>query len=145
MPGEMLPAQARVLIADSDLKASKRLHSALLDAGVFADASFDTEAVVGRMATRPYAILLLDVCSPVIDPQSVLEKISELPQEWQPVVVALGTAEAARHLESERIHIVLKKPLVLGQLTELVRNCIREVAGGESEAPPGERRPDFRR
>lgn len=130
----------RVLIAEAETTSQQAIHQGLLDADVPADVALDTTAVIQCLQKKRYDVLLLDLADPLIDPQGVLGSLAALDPAQQPIVIALGTAEAARSLESELVHVVIRKPVSLAQLVPIVQTCVRELARREhSPSTEGQR------
>lgn len=125
-----------VLVAEAELPSQRRIREALLRAGISADGSADTVDVIRRLQSRRYLVLLLDIANPSIDPQQVLASLASVAQKERPIIVALGTAETARSLESELVHVVMRKPVLLGQLVPIVESCVRELARREQMPTP---------
>ena len=131
----------RVLIADGDTDLRRRVSRALLDVDVFADTSATTTETISRLAADSYGVMILDVAL-AGDVAQVIARIAAMPEGARPVVLILaGSPEAARSLDVEIVQIVLRKPVNLRQLVDVVRSCIRN-ASERGEATPTKRKSD---
>ncbi|HYC58041.1 MAG TPA: response regulator [Thermoanaerobaculia bacterium] len=120
----------RVLIADPDSGLRQQLFSALLSGEVFADCVTTTTDAIAKLEEQKYAVVVLDVSLPFGDVERVIARVATMPAATRPVVLILAAnPEAARSLDVEIVQIVLRKPVHLQQLVEMVRSCIRNVRG----------------
>jgi len=117
----------RVLIADADSALRQQLFSALLNADIFADCVGNTADALDRLdAGVDYGVLVLDVTLPYGDVERILEQVKTKPAAERPVVLILAAnAQAARSLDVEIVQIVLRKPVNISQLVDMVRSCTR--------------------
>jgi DNA-binding response OmpR family regulator len=116
----------RVLIADGDAGLRQQLSAALLAANVHADSVTTTVDALTRLDTDEYGVVVIDVALPFGEVDRVIERIAKMSVAQRPVVLVLATnPEAARALDVEIVQIVLRKPVHLSQLTDVVRSCIR--------------------
>jgi len=68
----------------------------------------------------------MDVALPPGDAELIVARIARMPATLRPVVLVLAAnPEAARSLDVEIVQIVLRRPVNLAQLVDLVRSCIR--------------------
>jgi DNA-binding response OmpR family regulator len=119
---------SRVLIADSDLSLRQQLFSALLDQDIFSDCVGTTTEALGKLGEEKYGVVLLDLAMPFGDIDAVIARIAILPLTQRPVVLVLAANPiAARSLDVEIVQIVLRRPVYLSQLVDVVRNCIRST------------------
>jgi DNA-binding response OmpR family regulator len=126
----------RVLIADSDPPLRQRLFSALLDAEIYSDCVTNTTDALAKLAEEQYGVVVMDVALPVGDAELIVERIARMPATLRPVVLVLAAnPEAARSLDVEIVQIVLRRPVNLGQLVDLVRSCIRNSAPRTATLP----------
>jgi two-component system NtrC family response regulator len=117
---------ARVLIADGDSALRQQLYSALLSLDVFSDCVSSTTEAVAMLTDDSYGVVVVDVALPTGDVERVIERIATLPLGKRPVVLVLAAnPEAARVLDVEIVQIVLRKPVNLPQLVDVVRSCTR--------------------
>lgn len=116
----------RVLIADGDSALRRQLYSALLNLDVFSDCVQSTAEAAAKLAEESYGVVVVDVALPNGDVERVIERIGALPLGKRPVVLVLAAnPEAARALDVEIVQIVLRKPVNLPQLVDVVRSCTR--------------------
>ena len=116
----------RVLIADGDAALRQQLFSALLSFDVFSDVVGTSAEALSRLAAERYSVVVIDVALNAGDVDRVIAHIAGLPLSQRPVVLVLASnPEAARTLDVEIVQIVLRKPLNLPQLVDVVRSCVR--------------------
>ncbi len=125
---------SRVLIAAADPGLRQQLYKRLLDENVFSDMAADGAHALERLATMPYAVVLLDIDLPVVSADRVVDAIGRMPERRRPVVLVLASSSAARSLDVDVVQVVLRKPLNLKHVAEMVSSCIR--AAGEPSAAP---------
>jgi DNA-binding response OmpR family regulator len=129
----------RVLIADGDAALRQQLYSALLSFDIFADCVTSTNEALARLAGEAYGVVVVDVSLPNGDVERVIERIAQIAAVARPVVLVLAAnPEAARSLDVEIVQIVLRKPLNLPQLIDVVRSCIRNSRERENGKPNGD-------
>lgn len=116
----------RVLIADGDASLRQQLSSTLLSFDVFSDAVGTTADALTRLAEERYGVVVIDVGLPAGDVEHVIAYIAGMPIAKRPVVLVLAAnPETTRSLDVEIVQIVLRKPLNLPQLVDVVRSCVR--------------------
>ena len=119
---------SRVLIADRDSIVRQTLFARLLDANVFSDCVSTGADAVEKLATVTYTVAVIDIGLRDLQELGVLQRIADLPSAARPVVLVLADhPEATRTLDVEIVQIVLRKPVDVDQLTELIRSCIRSA------------------
>lgn len=117
---------SRVLIADADPALRQQLFSALLSHDIFSDCVANTAEALAKLDEESYGLLVLDVTLPVGDVASVIERVARRPIGARPIVLILAAnPEAARSLDVEIVQIVLRKPVNLPQLVDVIRSCTR--------------------
>jgi DNA-binding response OmpR family regulator len=132
----------RVLIADGDMALRQQLYSTLLNRDVFSDCVSSTSEALEKLGTESYGVVIIDVALPPGDVERVVERIAKLPLGQRPVVLVLaGNPEAARSLDVEIVQIVLRKPVNVPQLVDVVRSCLRNSHGRSATAQPGSSAP----
>lgn len=136
----------RVLIADGDASLRQQLFSALLNLDVFSDLVSTTNDALQHLAEHEYGVVVVDVALPNGDVERVIANIESMPAASRPVVLVLAAnPESARSLDVEIVQIVLRRPVNLPQLVDVVRSCIRSHARGRSGLIPAPgRAPRFR-
>lgn len=125
---------ARVLIADGDAGLRQQLFSALLSLDVFSDIVGNAADALVRLTDDRYAVIVVDVSLQGNGVDRVIAHIAGMPVGERPVVLVLAmNPEAARSLDVEIVQIVLRKPVNLPQLVDVVRSCVRNTrAHGEN-------------
>lgn len=117
---------SRVLIADGDAALRQQLSGELLKLHVYSDVVRTTEEALAHLAEHEYGVLVIDVALATGDVERVIAHIESMPALQRPVVLVLAAnPESARSLDVEIVQIVLRRPVNLPQLVDLVRSCIR--------------------
>jgi DNA-binding response OmpR family regulator len=118
---------SRVLIADRDPYVRQKLYGALLDMNVFSDCVGSTLEAVAKLEAEPYGVVVLDIDLPNgVD--GIVRRIASMPAHERPIVLALANLpEAARSLDVDIVQIVLRRPVRLRHLIDLVASCLRNV------------------
>lgn len=125
----------RVLIADADVALRQQLFSRLLERDVFSDCVSTVDGAVRKLEEYSYAVILLDLALPGGSVEDLLTRVPPGPV----VLILANNPAAARSLDVEIVQIVLRKPVALTQLTELVVSCIRSAKRATAS---GDRRGD---
>lgn len=116
----------RVLIADGDAAVRQQLFSTLLAFDIFSDAVASCADGLARLAEERYGVVVADISLPDVD--RIIDRIALMPAAERPVVLVLASnPEAARSLDVEIVQIVLRKPINLSQLADVVRSCVRSA------------------
>jgi DNA-binding response OmpR family regulator len=116
----------RVLIADSDSELRQRLYTRLLDLDIFSDCVNNAADAVERLNEYAYAVVIVDMGLPNAGIDDVVSRIGSIERSLRPIVLVLAaTAEAARTLDVETVQIVLRRPVAVSHLVDLVRSCLR--------------------
>ena len=119
----------RVLIADSDAALRQQLFTALLNLDVYSDLVSTTTDALLSLTEHEYGVVVVDVALPFGDVERVIAHIENMPAAMRPVVLVLAAnPESARSLDVEIVQIVLRRPVNLPQLVDVVRSCIRSHA-----------------
>ena len=132
----------RVLIAETDPAVRRRLFKALLDRDLYSDTAADAGEVFQRLSHRRYSMVILDLALPGATAEEVLERFRGGTAEERPIVIVTGNPEGARGLDHELAQIVLRRPLNLGQLAELVESCLRGMREERANVQSARPRPD---
>lgn len=115
------------MIADTDAELRQRLYTRFLEIDVFSDCVATAGDALEKLDQTPYALVIADVGLPNGGIDQVIGRISRLIP--RPIVIVLAaTAEATRTLDVEIVQIVLRRPVDLPQLIDLVRSCLRSSA-----------------
>jgi two-component system response regulator ResD len=127
----------RVLIADADPPLRQQLFSALLEVDIFSDSVASTSEAVEKLDSERYGLIVVDVALPPGDVERVIARIQQMPPADRPVVLVLAAKpEAARTLDVDIVQIVLRRPVLLRQLVDLVRSCLRSAGAATMVQPP---------
>ncbi len=127
----------RVLIADGDMPLRQQLFSALLENDIYSDCVANTAEAIRKLNEETYGLIVIDVALPEGDVDKVIARIHQMPLALRPVVLVLAAKpEAARTLDVDIVQIVLRRPVVVSQLVELVRSCLRSAGRGTTMEPP---------
>jgi DNA-binding response OmpR family regulator len=122
-----MDTQSRVLIADSDAVLRRQLYKRLLDHDVFSDCVPDGVSALRALDERPYTMLILDIGLEKADGYQVLDRIRSMPNAERPVVMITVTNQDSRMLDTELVQVVLRKPLKINEISDLVRSCLRTI------------------
>ena len=126
----------RVLIADSDPQLRQLLYSALLAVDVFSDWVTTVPEAVAKLNEEPYGVVLVDIALPGGNAEQIVARIAEIHRDTRPVVLVLASNPAsARSLDIDIVQIVLRRPIILRHLVDLVRSCLRSAEGRVVGAP----------
>lgn len=127
----------RVLIADADSGLRQAVFSALLDAEIFSDCVGTTTEALAKLAEERYGVMVIDVALPVGDAPRVVASVRAMPPEARPVVLVLAAnPELARTLDVDIVQIVLRRPIRLRHLVDLIESCLRSAAARPSVPSP---------
>jgi DNA-binding response OmpR family regulator len=130
----------RVLIADGDAALRQQLFSALLDNDIYSDCVATTADGIQKLGEERYGLVVVDVALPPGNVEQVISRIHEMPVTQRPVVLVLAAKpEAARTLDVDIVQIVLRRPVVVRQLVELVRSCLRGAGTASALEPSPEK------
>lgn len=121
-----------MLVAEADGAVRRRLFKALLDRDVYSDAAADAGEGFARLAKQRYALIVLDLALPGATTEEVLETFRNVAPETRPIVIATGNPDGARSLDHELVQIVLRPPVDLRQLCELIESCLRGMCEEQS-------------
>ena len=130
---------SRVLIADRDSAVRQLLFSRLLDIDLFSDCVSSGRDALEKLSNTAYAVMIIDVALGDGDAIPVIECVGQMPAAQRPVVLVLAERpEAARTLDVDIVQIILRKPVDITQLAELVASCVRSAArrAGMTPTPP---------
>ena len=118
---------SRVLVADGDAVLRRQLYKRLLDYDVFSDCVPDGIAALRALDERHYTMVILDLGLERVDGYQVLDRIRSMPYKDRPVVLVTMTGQDARQLDVDIVQVILRKPLRIGDITDLVRSCLRTI------------------
>jgi len=128
------PKQQRVLIADADPGLRRSLYAALLKLDVFSDTVADGQAALECVSQRGYAIILLDLALPKVDTLAIVERLSARPDAERPMILLMTTGAVPRASNLDCVQIVLRKPIDVTAIAEVIQSCVRSVGRGRPRA-----------
>jgi len=133
------PLGPRVLIADTDAGLRQRLYGRLLDIDVFSDCVATGPDALQKLEESGYSLVIADVGLPNGGIEQIVAHIGTMRREDRPIVLVLaGAPEAARTLDVEIVQIVLRRPVDINQLIDLVRSCLRSSGAPRREPRDGD-------
>jgi DNA-binding NtrC family response regulator len=103
----------------------------LLDLDIFSDPVSTGKDALEHLVARPYAVIVLDLAISDVAATQVLEFVAGLTAA-RPVVIAIASGENLRKLDTEVVQIVVRHPIRLSSLVDLVESCCRQAAGTQS-------------
>lgn len=133
----------RVLIIDVDSDVRRRLSLKLLRNKVRADAVSNANDAIDSLGQRAYAFVLLDTALAGRGVAEVLERVAAMPVNERPIIVVTATSiDSARGLDVELVQIVLRKPIDVDAVAELIGSCVRQTPrASEATTPQPSSRP----
>lgn len=126
----MVEVSPRVLIVEGDESLRRRIYGKLLDLDIFSDPVSTGKYALENLASRPYAVVVLDLALTDVDVAHFLEQVAAMPV--RPVVIAIATTENLRKLDTEVVQIVVRQPVKLSSLVDLIESCCRQAAATQS-------------
>ncbi len=104
----------------------QRLYGRLLDFDVFSDCVGTAADALQKLDDAPYGLVIADVELASRGIEQVVGRIAAMERAKRPIVLVLaGTVEAARSLDVEIVQIVLRRPVNVPQLVDLISSCVR--------------------
>lgn len=122
-----MDTQSRVLIADGDAVLRRQLYKRLLDLDVFSDCVPDGTSALHALDERRFTMVILDIGLEKPDAYQVLDRIRSMPTADRPVVLVTVTTHDPRALDTELVQVVLRKPIKISEVTDLIRSCLRTI------------------
>jgi len=123
----------RILIADSDAALCQQLGTRLLPDEIQADCAASVGEALEQLDRRAYALVVLDVALPGGNSEAVVRRIARIPRVEQPIVLVVARdAQAARSMDVDIVQIVLRKPVDLQQILDLIRSCVRSALAADT-------------
>jgi DNA-binding response OmpR family regulator len=116
--------QSRVLIADGDSRLRSQLYTRLLDVELFSDCISNATDGFEYLRERTYALVLVDLELPNGEAWDLIDRVRLIPGERRPMVLATVGREPFGVLDPDIVQIVMRKPLRLAELAEMIRSCI---------------------
>ncbi|MCU1348868.1 MAG: Two-component system, response regulator, stage 0 sporulation protein [Acidobacteria bacterium] len=116
-----------MLVAQAESTVRRRLFKALLDHDIDSDGAADAAEALARVAKQRYQLIVLDLALPGATTEEVLAPFRNAAPAGRPIVIVTGNHDGARNLDHELVQIVLRPPVDLTQLAELVQSCLRGI------------------
>jgi DNA-binding response OmpR family regulator len=125
-----------VLIAEGDEEVRVRLQTAMTEAGIDVHSAATTEEAAGHLRSGRYGVAIIDLDLPPGDIERVVETVAALSESARPVVLVLADQRTSlRAMDIDIVQIVLRRPVKLRQLVDVVASCLRSSEGRQ---PPPE-------
>lgn len=123
-----MPHRKRLLVVEDDADMAGLLVASLRDEGYEVDAAADGEAALAALATRTYALLLLDIMLPGVDGLEICRRVRAGPVYTPIIIVSSKSAEVQRVVGLEMgADDYVAKPFSLAELLARVRAVLRRV------------------
>lgn len=130
-------SNARVLIADTDRRLRASLYKRLLDAGIFSDCVATANDAIECMRDRAYGLVLLDLELPDGAGYALIEQIRVLPRTERPMILATASRDLQPGVDPELVQIIIRKPLRLIDVAEMIRACVGSVGNSVARGAKG--------
>jgi DNA-binding response OmpR family regulator len=131
---------ARVLIVDSDRRLRSQLYTRLLDVEVFSDSVSNANEALEYLRDRSYGLILLDLELPNDEAFSVMNNVRMIALAERPMILATAARDAKADIDPELVQIVMRKPLRLADVADMIRSCVgsaRNVMAGSEQGSNG--------
>lgn len=141
LPRQETPLLSRVLIADTDAALRQQLYARLLDLDVFSDCASNAADALAKLEESNYNLVIADVGLPDGGIEKLLARIATFPESGKrrPIVLVLASRpESTRTLDVDVVQIVLRRPVDMHQLIDLIRSCLRSAAAPRRDRREGE-------
>ena len=133
----MTHAHSRVLIADTDRRLRTQLYTRLLDLEVFSDSVATANEALESRRDHAYGLILLDVEMPNDEAYALMDAVRRLPRAQRPMIVATASSQSKPNIDPELVQIILRKPLRLADVAEIIRSCIGSARHAVAAADEG--------
>jgi DNA-binding response OmpR family regulator len=127
--------EGRVLIAENDPGVRSQLHTRILESGVFCDSVCSPDEAIELLRKGHYALMLLDLDLGNDEGDATLDHIRSLPYESRPIVLATTSRSGTTTVDVDLVQMIIRKPLRLPDLVEMIRSCLHEQAGRGPASP----------
>ena len=118
-----------ILLADADSALCQHLSSRLAPMELRVDCVGGVVEALSKLDERAYALVVLDVALPGGNVEHVVRRIAGIARAEQPIVLVLAQdARAARSMDVNIVQIVLRKPVDIRQILDLIQSCVRSAA-----------------
>jgi len=118
----------RVLIAENDPRVRTEIQNKFLEAGIFCDSVGTPDEAIDLLGKAPYALMLLDLDLTEDEGDSTLDRIRSMPDDVRPIVLATTARSGARTADVDLVQMIIRKPLHLSDLAEMIRSCLLGTA-----------------
>lgn len=115
---------ARVLIVDGDRRLRSQLYTRLLDLEVFSDSVSNGSEAFEYLRDRSYGLILLDLELGNDEAYKIIDSVRVLSAAERPMVLATAARDSEPSIDSDLVQIVMRKPLRLGDVAEMIRSCV---------------------
>lgn len=89
-----------------------------------------------------YSLIVADTGLPADGIGKVVARIAQMEASRRPIVLVLAdTPESGRSLDVEIVQILLRRPVDVGQLVDLIGSCLRNAGGRRKAADTDADRP----
>lgn len=114
---------SRVLVAESDSSLRQQLYKKLLAEDIFSDCVGDAGAAVDCLQRKEYGFVLLDL-GVSGGSEMIIAELQAMPENGRPIVVVTAAPEVARGIVTEIVQIVIRRPVHVAELAELISACV---------------------
>lgn len=129
--------ESRVLIADTDAALRQQLYGELLNIDVFSDCAGNATDALAMLDESSYGLVIADVGLASNGIEQVISRIAAMDHASRPIVLVVAeNAEGARSLDVEIVQIVLRRPVNVPQVVDLIASCVRSAKRTRREIDP---------
>ncbi len=79
--------------------------------------------------------MLLDLDIGADEGDATLDHVRSLPYEARPIVFATTSRSGSRSVDVDLVQMIIRKPLRLSDLVEMIRTCLRGQEKGRRPSP----------
>lgn len=126
---------ARVLVVDTDRRLRTQLYTRLLDVDVFSDSVSNGNEAMEYLRDRNYGVVLLDLELATNEAHAVIDYIRAQPADHRPIILATAAREVTVALDAELVQIVIRKPLRLADVADMIRSCVYHARSSTDIVP----------
>lgn len=119
---------ARVLIVDADRRLRSQLYTRLLDREVFSDSVSNGSEAFEYLRDRRYGLILLDLELGNDEAYRVIDAVRVLAVPERPMILATMGRDGKSSVDSDLVQIVMRKPLRLAEVADMIRSCVGSPA-----------------
>ena len=125
----------RVLIAENDAHLRSQIQNRFLEAGIFCDSVGTPSDAIELLRKGRYALMLLDLDIGEDEGDATLDYVRSLADEARPIVLATTSRSGSRSVDVDLVQMIIRKPLRLSDLVEMIRTCLLGQARGRRPSP----------